>query len=134
MLLPAYIRISMKDIPDITAMRRRPGESEQDFWQRKVNADPDIIGTKYDVEVRRRPDETDDQYRARFLAAVPPLNEEQKKVLRAAGDELWQTIREQWRERRELRKRRKRDRRQRGDRRKKQIPIKGPDRKCMVDR
>ena len=103
-------------------------------WERKVAADPDVIVTDDEVRVRRRPGESKEEFRARFRAAVPPFSEEQKRVIRAAADEFWQTMRERAQQKRMRRERRKRDRRKRADRRKRQIPIKGPDRRLMVDR
>lgn len=140
-------RDGMNGPPDITRMRRRRGESERDFWERKVAADPDVIVTdrrigrqrpdesraEYEERLRvappsdgrrvivlRREGETSEEYSARLQAAAPPLSEEAKAEIRGASDEYWRTrIAKEWERRRTARhERRKRKRdRRKGDRR-----------------
>ena len=96
-------------VPDIAKMRRGKGESEREFWQRKFDADPDVIRTKRGtIRVLHRPGESREAYEARHLAAAPPPSGELKLLIRAAADRYWQQRAEEERaRRREKRQRRK---------------------------
>jgi transcriptional regulator with XRE-family HTH domain len=63
-------------------------------------ADPDIRVTADEVEVLRRPGESEEEYRERSASAAPPLTDDAKAAIRAAGDEYWANVR---RERRKYR-------------------------------
>lgn len=70
-------------------MKRHKGESEIDFWRRRVAADPDVIITDRGVEVLHRPGESREEYSARLHAVRPPLSDEAKIEIREAADEYW---------------------------------------------
>jgi hypothetical protein len=107
---------------DITRMVQRHGESELEFWRRKVAADGDVIVTERSVRVLHRDGETQEEYSARLQALAPPISERQRDAVRAALREYWSIVRARlpWRgaERRIL-----------VDRRAHQFRIKGPDRR-----
>ena len=55
--------------------------------------DPDVTVTRDEIEVRRRPGESTEEYIARSLDASPPLGDDAKAAIRSAADDYWMNTR-----------------------------------------